>query len=114
MTNDIMRLVCMYADARIMATNGRITSSEVAESYAALLAEVERVSDALQAVTAERDALALDAERLRQALEKISAIRDDIINTQKLNWSGHVYPLVAALDEAGIGCEPNAAMKGKS
>ena len=42
----------MYADARILATNGRITSSEVAESYAALLAEVDGVSAALQ----ERDA----------------------------------------------------------
>jgi hypothetical protein len=36
------------------------------------------------------------------ALEKINAIRNSIIGFQKVGWSDHVYPLVAALQEAGI------------
>jgi hypothetical protein len=35
------------------------------------------------------------------ALRKINGIRNSIIGLQALNWSEHVYPLVAALDEAG-------------
>jgi len=38
---------------------------------------------------------------LREALEKIDAIRNDIIGRQSINWSRHIYPLVAALGEAG-------------
>ena len=38
---------------------------------------------------------------LEDALTKIDAIRNDIIGRQKIGWSSHVYPLVAALDEAG-------------
>jgi hypothetical protein len=37
----------------------------------------------------------------REALAKINEIRNSIIGLQKLNWSEHVYPLVAALDAAG-------------
>jgi hypothetical protein len=36
------------------------------------------------------------------ALEKINQIRNSIIGTQTLNWSEHVYPLVAALADAGF------------
>ena len=39
---------------------------------------------------------------LRAALTKIDAIRNSIIGLQALNWSEHVYPLVAALEEAGF------------
>ena len=38
---------------------------------------------------------------LEDALSKIDAIRNDIIGRQKIGWSSHVYPLVAALGEAG-------------
>lgn len=45
------------------------------------------------------------AERLA-ALEtfgsKVNAIRNSIVGAQALNWSEHVYPLVAALDAAGF------------
>lgn len=41
------------------------------------------------------------AEKAGAALAKINAIRNSIIGSQKVNWSEHVYPLVAALDEAG-------------
>lgn len=36
------------------------------------------------------------------ALQKINAIRNSIIAFQTINWSEHIYPLVAALEEAGI------------
>lgn len=43
-----------------------------------------------------------EVQRLRGALEKINEIRNDIIGRQSVNWSAHIYPLVAALDEAGF------------
>jgi len=36
------------------------------------------------------------------ALDKINAIRNSIIGLQKISWSEHIYPLVAALNDAGI------------
>ena len=50
------------------------------------------------AVTAAKDAR---IKVLEDALSKIDAIRNDIIGRQKIGWSSHVYPMVAALDEAG-------------
>lgn len=41
-------------------------------------------------------------QRLRGALEKINEIRNDVIGRQSVGWSKHIYPLVAALDEAGF------------
>lgn len=45
------------------------------------------------------------AEQLCAALTKINTIRNSIIARQSINWSMHIYPLVAALDEAGFGDE---------
>jgi hypothetical protein len=39
---------------------------------------------------------------LEQSLTKISDIRDSIVGTQNINWSEHIYPLVATLDGAGF------------
>lgn len=50
------------------------------------------------AVSAAKDAR---IKVLEDALSKIDAIRNDIIGRQKIGWSSHVYPLVAALGEAG-------------
>lgn len=36
------------------------------------------------------------------ALLKINDIRNSIIGAQTINWSEHIYPLVAALEQAGI------------
>lgn len=36
------------------------------------------------------------------ALAKINAIRESIVAHQTVNFSEHVYPLVAALNEAGV------------
>jgi len=59
------------------------------------------------AVTAAKDAR---IKVLEDALSKIDAIRNDIIGRQKIGWSSHVYPMVAALDEAGYpGMEYEAA-----
>lgn len=41
-------------------------------------------------------------ERLTTALNKINDIRNSIVGLQTMNWSEHIYPLVAALNEAGI------------
>ncbi len=41
-------------------------------------------------------------DKKQKALEKINAIRNSIIGGQTINWSEHIYPLVAALKEAGI------------
>jgi hypothetical protein len=55
----------------------------------------------------ERDALRAEVERLTVGLDKINDIRNSIIGLsiiglQTVNWSEHIYPLVAALNEAGI------------
>jgi ribosomal protein L37E len=46
------------------------------------------------------------AERERDALkgmgEKVNAIRNSIIGLQSMNWSEHIYPLVATLNESGF------------
>ena len=47
------------------------------------------------------EALVDEAVRRHAALLKIDAIRNSIIGTQQINWSAHIYPLVAALGEAG-------------
>jgi len=47
-------------------------------------------------------ALQEEVGRLRTAIGKVNAIRNSIIGCQKMNWSEHIYPLVAALNEAGI------------
>ncbi len=39
---------------------------------------------------------------LEGALNEIDAIRNSIIGTQQVNWSAHIYPLVAALEKVGI------------
>jgi hypothetical protein len=47
-------------------------------------------------------ALREQVEGLTEALGKINAIRNHIVGTQTVNWSADIYPLVAALNEAGF------------
>jgi hypothetical protein len=56
-------------------------------------------------------ALRFERDRLATALAKISEIRNSIIGCQTVNWSEHVYPLVAALDAAGLKGEPYPAAR---
>ena len=51
---------------------------------------------------AERGELLAANERLMAALQKIDVIRNDIVGRQTVNWSAHIYPLVAALKAAGF------------
>jgi hypothetical protein len=44
---------------------------------------------------------AAQIETLTAFAQKVDAIRRDIIGRQTISWSAHVYPLVAALHEAG-------------
>ena len=56
------------------------------------------------------------AEQAETALSKINDIRNSIIGTQNINWSAHIYPLVAALNEAGVeglGYEKASRMMGE-
>lgn len=49
---------------------------------------------------------------VRAELSKINDIRNSIIGTQSINWSEHIYPLVAALEAAGFsGMEYDEARK---
>lgn len=41
------------------------------------------------------------AEQQEKALATIDTVRNYIIGCQTVNWSRHIYPLVAALEEAG-------------
>jgi hypothetical protein len=43
-----------------------------------------------------------ERDKLKTLGEKVNAIRNSIIGAQRMNWSEHAYPLVAALDEAGF------------
>jgi hypothetical protein len=45
---------------------------------------------------------AIEVMAMINALRKIDEIRNGIVGYQKINWSAHIYPLVAALEEAGI------------
>lgn len=46
---------------------------------------------------------------LLAALERINTIRNSIVSLQAINWSEHIYPLVAALNDAGIEGKPYPA-----
>jgi len=48
------------------------------------------------------EVLATEIERLRVALTKINDIRNNVIGAQSIGWSSTIYPLVAALEEAGF------------
>lgn len=60
------------------------------------------------------------AEQLRRerdeavaTLAKVNNIRNSIIGMQAINWSEHIYPLVEALEDAGISGMPYPEARGK-
>ena len=57
------------------------------------------------------DELRAEVERLKAALGKINAIRNSIVAFQTVNWSEHICPIVAALNEAGIRGMPYSEAK---
>ncbi|MES0386059.1 MAG: hypothetical protein ABUJ98_15940 [Hyphomicrobium sp.] len=50
--------------------------------------------------------LEADCKRLRLCCEKLNAIRNSIVGRQGFNFSEHAYPMVAALNEAGLAGQP--------
>jgi len=60
---------------------------------------LSQIAYEFEKVVAAKDA---EIERLKKALGKINAIRNSIVGAQSVNWSEHIYPLVAALSEVGI------------
>lgn len=90
-------LECQRSDVELDWVAGRfpIDRREAFTVADALLTPAGPIASALAALERERDeALA--------ALTKINAIRNSIIGLQTMNWSEHIYPLVAALNAAGI------------
>lgn len=68
--------------------------------------EVLRLRRLLDALVSQAgpESLAADMqelERARAALRKINELRNSIVGSQSVGWSRHIYPLVAALNEAG-------------
>lgn len=63
---------------------------------------LDEIGRYLAEVRAEYSQLKSELERAKITLEKINTIRNSIVGFQSINWSEHIYPLVAALDEAGI------------
>jgi len=76
------------------------TSDEDTEAMAAERAIFAYIDARSPVAAPQPDVSARDA-----ALAKINEIRNSIIGCQTVNWSAHVYPLVAALEEAGIAGE---------
>jgi hypothetical protein len=63
---------------------------------------VEAVLDDLEETERELARIGAEKDLFKAVLIKIDAIRNSIIGFQRVNWSEHIYPLVAALDEAGF------------
>lgn len=55
----------------------------------------------ITAILEDYDRLTKRVAELEASMNKIDAIRNDIIGRQSIGWSSVVYPLVAALGEAG-------------
>jgi len=57
---------------------------------------------ALSTLAADKARIEAERDRFHAALTKIDAIRNSIIGFQNVGWSDHIYPLVAALNDAGF------------
>lgn len=79
------------------------------EEYGGFKAAVEAAND-----IARKFGQILSGAKLRTALEKINEIRNSIVGFQTISWSEHVYPLVAALEEAGFEGLPYRETRGKA
>lgn len=79
-------------------------AAERARDEAIARAEKAEAVNAANAREAEAECLRLhaDAERYRHALDRINAARNSIVQRQAIDWSSHIYPIVAALEDAGI------------
>lgn len=67
--------------------------------------ELRKILSDFEEVEAERDKLKAERDMFaehRRALAKINEIRNSIVGSQTINWSEHIYPLVAILESIGI------------
>lgn len=79
----------------IEISNLRRSQDSLYDAAQNLRNEINRLTRELAEMTRQRD----DAQT---ALKQINEVRNSIVGLQTINWSEHVYPLVAALDVAGI------------
>lgn len=79
-----------------------VVSDDYAERRASVSAYLVANNALKSEAAASIEALAAERDALRAAMEKIDAIRNSIIGFQNIGWSEHIYPLVAALQEAGF------------
>lgn len=89
----------MRGDAYDLMRDAQEDASAETERLRTRISELEKQRDDLQRCNT------AETERRRvaeTALAKINAIRDSIVGLQLVNWSEHIYPLVAALNEAGL------------
>lgn len=94
--DDVKITDCIGADELLEAAQEQAALSEAEARATAATIQLESLKrDVLDPLRAQRD----DA---RAALAKVNEIRNSIIGAQTINWSEHIYPLVAVLDAAGI------------
>jgi hypothetical protein len=93
----------MYQRERAAHERTKAELDEVRENRGKVAVELlEKAQRERAEARAERAAAQVRADKAEGALTKIGAIRDSIVGTQSINWSEHIYPLVAALTEAGF------------
>jgi hypothetical protein len=80
-----------------------MTSDEITKEFEAWCGDAyEHGGWSLQAYLAAAEPREKRIAELEATLTAINAIRNSIIGAQTMNWSEHIYPLVAALDRAGV------------
>ena len=97
-----------FDESKVPADEARRVASTIArletELATALQLEVER-GQVLDTTRQQLVSATAEVERFKTALDKIDAIRNDIVGSQHVNFSRDIYPLVAALGEAGYSGE---------
>lgn len=106
--NPISSNLCVIENASIYSLDPwcRTHTRSVSCCMSEMLNRIAALEASLAEAVAERarygDRVTSRIATLEAALGKIDAIRNSIIGHQSIGWSAHVYPLVAALDEAGF------------
>lgn len=75
------------------------------ENHEEALAWLQENAPGLKVFDFEPGDCIVNVYKLRTVLEKIHEIRNSIVGLQTVNWSEHIYPLVAALGEIGLNAE---------
>jgi hypothetical protein len=78
-----------------------VTSEELQGIVEGAFEDYDEEYDRAALTPSTQPAAASEVDSRDEALKAINEIRNSIIGLQSLNWSEHVYPLVAALDKAG-------------